>query len=102
MLFAGVSLSCHSSKAVVSNESNDSIIADGKSYKTAVVIQEKTETPGVHAEYQWIRDHYSNYKVTSQALRVIEKKPFDVISIEFADGGKQDVYFDISKFLGHL
>jgi hypothetical protein len=27
-----------------------------------------------------------------------KKKPFDVITIQFSDERKQDIYFDISKF----
>jgi hypothetical protein len=113
-LIAGMSISCNPGKkaaatASASNNPNSyssSAIAhapeDGKSYETAVVIREKSETAGVHAEYQWIREHYSNYKVLGQSLANRNKKSFDVITIEFADGSKQDIYFDISGFFGHL
>ena len=113
ILIAGISVSCNPGKkaatsASANNNSNsdsssaiDHTLEDGKSYETAIVIMEKSETPGVHAEYQWIREHYSNYKVSGQALKIRNKKPYDVITIEFTDGSKQDIYFDISKFLGH-
>jgi hypothetical protein len=113
ILITGTYISCTTPKNAQKNTPGDSdhdtinsgIIrapADGKSFETAIAIQEKTETPGVHAEYQWIRDHYSNYKVTQQRLTYHNKKPYDVISIEFDDGDKREVYFDISKFFGHL
>jgi hypothetical protein len=73
---------------------------DGRSYETAVVIHEKSETAGVTAEYQWIRDHYSNYKVVQQSLNSHGKKPYDIITIQFSDERKQEVYFDISAFFG--
>jgi len=114
ILIAGISISCNSGKKTTTSASannnpnsvNSAAVvhapADGKSFKTAIVIEEKTETAGVNAEYQWIRDHYSNYKVVKQSLVSSGKKPFDVITIEYADGSKQDIYFDISKFFGHL
>ena len=109
-LISAIAISCNSTKRSTTNPPPDSLssaaisqtIADGKSFETAIVIQEKTETPGVHAEYQWIRDHYSNYKVVQQSLATHGKKPFDIITIEFTDSVKQEIYFDISKFFGHL
>ena len=110
ILVAGIVISCNPTKKstvdVSSNSQGSSAInqtvADGKSFETAIVIEEKKETPGVHAEYQWIRDHYSNYKVSQQSLAYHNKKPYDVITIEFDSGDKRDVYFDISNFFGHL
>jgi hypothetical protein len=110
ILISGIAISCNPTKRSTMNVPPDSLsssaisqtIANGKSFETAIVIQEKTETPGVHAEYQWIRDHYSNYKVVLQSLATHEKKPFDIITIEFTDSSKKEIYFDISKFFGHL
>jgi hypothetical protein len=110
MLIAAIALSCNPTKKTTENPPPDTsnpaafnqTTADGKSFETAIVIQEKTETPGVHAEYQWIRDHYSNYKVVQQSLARHGKKPFDIITIEFADSTRQEICFDISKFFGHL
>jgi hypothetical protein len=98
MLLAGIAISCNTPK---NTSAVNQPLADGKSFETAVVIQEKSETAGVHAEYQWIRDHYSNYKVLGQSLKDHGKKPYDVITIELADGDKRDIYFDISKYFGH-
>lgn len=105
-----VAVSCNTAKRSTKNIPPDSpnisainkTVADGKSFETAIPIQEKTETPGVHAEYQWIRDNYSDYKVVQQSLATHGKKPFDIITIEFADGSRKEIYFDISKFFGHL
>ena len=110
MLIAGIALSCNSRKKAANSQPSNTpdntafsqTTADGKSFETAIVIQEKTETPGVHAEYQWIRDHYSNYKVAQQSLATHGKKSFDIITIELANSTKQEIYFDISKFFGHL
>ncbi len=40
-----------------------SALGDGLSYKTAVIINETSETRGVRAEYVWIKEHYINYQV---------------------------------------
>jgi hypothetical protein len=112
LLLAGIAVSCNSSKKTTLNNSPDNntnvankiatveSIEDGKSFETAIVIREKSETSGVHAEYQWIREHFSNYKVNGQSLSSQGKKPYDIITIEFADGSKQEIYFDISNFYG--
>jgi len=110
ILMMVISISCNPAKRSTKNIPPDSLnisainqtVADGKSFETAIPIQEKTETPGVHAEYQWIRDHYSGYKVVQQSLATHRKKPFDIITIEFADASRKEIYFDISKFFGHI
>ena len=73
---------------------------DGLSYSTAIVITEKTETTGVRAEYKWIGEHYSDYKVKGQALTTHDNKPFDVITITLSNGKDLDLYFDISNYFG--
>jgi hypothetical protein len=75
---------------------------DGKSFETAVLIREKTEDKGIHAEYVWISEHYTNYKIVRQSLSTWNKKPFDVITIELGDSSKKDIYFDISRYYGHF
>ena len=62
-LVSVIVLSCSSGKKGFNNVV---IISpnDGKSFETAVIINEKSESAGIHAEYQWIRDqgggHYCN------------------------------------------
>ena len=73
---------------------------DGSSYEKAIFIEEKSETKGVHAEYEWIKKNYPGSKVTGQSLGYKDKKPYDVIHIETAAGDKKDIYFDISGFYG--
>jgi hypothetical protein len=110
LLMGCVLFSCTSSKKTAdplktepaSTNTPDTVVdysaGDGKSYETAVVVQEKSESAGIHAEYQWIHDHYLDYHVVQQALAYHKKKPFDIITIQFTDERKQDIYFDISKF----
>jgi hypothetical protein len=103
-------LSCSPSKkssVIPANGNKDSLstrilIADGLSYETAVVILKTTESAGVTAEYQWIREHYSNYHVVRQSLTNYKKKPYDIIQIQFSDEKKLDLYFDISHYFGHF
>jgi hypothetical protein len=73
---------------------------DGSSYSNAVIIKEKSEGPGVDAEYKWIRDHYPGSKTKSQALQMNNGKSYDVLTIVTADGAEKRVYFDISNFFG--
>ena len=73
---------------------------DGLSYATAIVITETSESTGPHAEYLWIKQHYSNYKVKGQSLVFENKKPYDIIAITFSDDKKLDLYFDISNYFG--
>jgi len=70
----------------------------GSSFETALMINESTESAGVPAEYQWIREHYQGYKVVRQSLVEHKKTYFDVITIQLSDAKILDVYFNISKF----
>lgn len=76
--------------------------ADGLSYATAIVITETSETKGVHAEYAWIKAHYSNYTIKGQSLNYHNKKPFDIINILLSDNTERKLYFDISNFYGKM
>jgi hypothetical protein len=73
---------------------------DGLSYATAIVITEKSEMTGPNAEYEWIRNHYSDYKVKGQSLHNQNHKPYDIITIVLSDGKELPLYFDISNFFG--
>jgi hypothetical protein len=103
-------LSCSPSKknsVLPANGNKDSLstlvhMEDGLSFETAVVIHKSTETAGVSAEYQWIREHYSDYHVVQQSLNNHNKKPYDIIQIQFSNEKKLDLYFDISQFFGHF
>jgi hypothetical protein len=73
---------------------------DGLSYATAIVITDKSEMTGPQAEYEWIKNHYSNYKVKGQSLNNWEHKPYDIITIILSDGKELPLYFDISNYFG--
>jgi hypothetical protein len=110
LAFALVITSCSSSKKTTATEKSaaattaatNSSTVDGTSFEKAVVINSTSETAGVNAEYAWLKKNYPGYKTKSQRLTYHDKKPYDVISIETADGNAVDVYFDISKFFGKL
>jgi len=76
------------------------VTADGSSFERAIFITETQETPGIHAEYAWIKDKYPGYKLRSQSLSYYNRKPYDIIHITTADGTDRDIYFDISNFYG--
>lgn len=97
-LAVGLAFACTAPKHAATADANGS--QDGKSFETAVVIQEKHETVGVHAEYAWCADHYPGYKTKMQAFTTHGKKPYDILTIETADGQEMKVYFDISNFFG--
>ena len=75
---------------------------DGLSFETAIVITEKSETKGVTAEYNWIKEQYTGYVIKGQSLQTHDKKPYDVITITFPDKRDLPLYFDISNFFGKL
>jgi hypothetical protein len=101
-------VACHSSKKVTTANvkteqaatTPENPNADGSSFEKAIVIQETSETNGVSAEYAWLRKQYPGYKFQSQTLSNHNKKPYDILNIETADGEKKAVYFDISNFFG--
>jgi len=75
-------------------------LQDGSSYAKAIVINEKSESKGVDAEYTWLRLHYPGCKVEKQSLVFENKKPYDLLYIISREGEKKTVYFDISNFFG--
>jgi len=97
-------IACHSTKHAArtptTGTEQSSSTRDGSSYENAIVIQEKHEGPGVDAEYKWIREHYPGSKTLSQALTNKNGKPYDILTIQTADGTEKKVYFDISNFFG--
>jgi hypothetical protein len=93
--------SCASHKKVVQGSAAAvTVTADGSSFDKAIYITEDHETPGIHAEYAWIRDKYPGYKTRGQSLNYNKSKPYDIIHITTADGLDMDIYFDISNFYG--
>jgi predicted RNA-binding protein associated with RNAse of E/G family len=95
---------CSGPKKVSRQVNNSSVVSDvsrdGSSYENAIVITEKSETPGVDAEYKWLKEHFPGYSFIEQSLRNFKKKPYDVLKIKTAEGVEKEVYFDISNFFG--
>lgn len=110
LAFTIVIASCSSSKKTTAAAQNPaatttattSADADGTSFEKAIVIKSNSETAGVTEEYAWLKKNYPGYKTKSQKLVYHDKKPYDMISIETAEGNLVDVYFDISKFFGKM
>jgi hypothetical protein len=73
---------------------------DGSSYENAIVINEKTERPGVDAEYIWLTKNHPGYKLITQSLSNKGTKHYDLMQIKTAEGEEKTIYFDISKFFG--
>lgn len=67
---------------------------DGLSYETAIIAK------NISFEYQWIRDHYPNYRVIRQTLQNNKKKYFDVLRIKNESDFEKDIYFNINSFFG--
>jgi len=101
-----LAIACHSSKhatttpAAGAEQSSSTGTRDGSSYENAIVINEQHEGPGVDAEYKWIRQHYPGSKTMGQALANKNGKPYDILTIQTADGTEKKIYFDISNFFG--
>lgn len=79
-----------------------SVVQDRSSFETAIVINETSESAGIRAEYRWIKEHYSGYKVKRQSQPNFRKRPYDVIQIQFSDDRVVSLYFDISHYYGKL
>ena len=95
---------CTSTRKATSDNTQTSVSSgadkDGKSFATAIVIKEKTETAGVEAEYKWLAKHYPGYKLGGQTLSGHGKKHYDKMEIVTADGQALTIYFDIDNFYG--
>lgn len=95
---------CSAPKKATQQNNNSSTISDfskdGSSFEKAILINEKSETPGIAAEYRWLREHFSGYIFLGQSLNMYKKKPYDILKIKTTDGVEKTIYFDISKFFG--
>ena len=99
VIIASVS-ACKTPGKTVSNNTTTTVEQDGSSFEKAIVIQEKTESTGVDAEYIWLGKHYPGYKLKQQSLVYENGKPYDVMDIVIADGEEKTIYFDISNYFG--
>ncbi len=88
IVISSLFISCSSSKL------SGSLIQDGLSYETAVVVK------SVSFEYKWIKENYPGSQVQMQALNVHKRKHYDVLTIITSHGETEKIYFDISNFFG--
>jgi len=98
-------IACSTTKRISNEQTNQNNISittenDGSSYEKAIIINERSESKGVGAEYAWLRQNYPGYISKGQSLNFNEKKPYDIITILTAKGIEKKIYFDISKFFG--
>jgi len=104
IILTGLITSCKISGKITGNSADRSTSVDakkdGSSYEKAILINEKTETEGVRAEYAWLEKNYPGYKFIMQSLLEHNRKPYDDIQIRTVEGVEKDIYFDISKFFG--
>lgn len=105
LLCFSVMLGCASSKKATSSSASSAFISnksenDGSSYEKAIVIEEKTESAGVAAEYEWIRKNYPGSQSGGQALTFKDKTPYDILDIVTASGEKKKIYFNIANYFG--
>ena len=77
---------------------------DGSSLERAVIVNTADPEFGVDAEYQFVSlqcgSENQDWKFQSQNLQTHEGIPYDILTIELADGGTRDFYFNISNFFG--
>ena len=73
---------------------------DGSSIEKAVVIKAPTEAIGVHAEYEYLAQHFPGYQRGDQGLLNQKGRAYDALEFKTAKGEKKKVYFDITAFFG--
>ena len=104
LLIGSLIISCSTTKRLSRETKKDNVTVssgnDGSSFEKAIVINEKSESAGVSAEYAWLRENYPGYMAKGQSLNFHRNKPYDIMTIITADGVEKKVYFDISKFFG--
>ena len=65
---------------------------DGLSFETSLFVD------SVEEEYEWLNSSYPGFTLIEQGVQIHNRKPFDVLRIQLADGATQTIYFDISEF----
>lgn len=81
---------------------NATVVADGASFISAILINERFEGKGIALENEWLKAHYPGHTVVSRGLNINKRVPYDVITITIPDETQNKVYFDISKFFGKI
>jgi hypothetical protein len=75
---------------------------DGSSPETAVIVHARSESVGVRAEYEWIREHWPGSRRGKQALLGKNNRFYDSLTITDSAGQVRTVYFDITEYFGKL
>ena len=80
---------------------------EGTSFDDAILIDDvDTHMEGIRAEKLWIANRYGVQNVdwfqVQQQLRFKNGRPYDILTIEFPDGDREDIYFDITVFFAYL
>ena len=66
-------------------------IEPGSSRRDAIVVS------NIADEYDWLRKHFPEHHVTSQALRLFADGAFDVLQIESDGGDVRELYFALGR-----
>jgi hypothetical protein len=75
---------------------------DGSNERSAVVIENApNERAGIHAEHDWLQQHYPGSTMKRQALAQHGGRVFDVIEIRTLEGAQIKIWFDIASFFGN-
>lgn len=75
---------------------------DGSSPETAVIVHARSETIGIRAEYEWLREHWPGSRRGKQALLGKNNRFFDALTITDSAGQVRTVYFDVTEYFGKL
>lgn len=73
---------------------------DGTSLDDAIIISDCSHFEGVDQEYIVLKKRFGNYKLIRQTLIEESGKVYDLLEIQLEDGGKTEVYFEITDFFG--
>jgi hypothetical protein len=61
---------------------------------------------GIAAEYYYLEQKFGqpnvDWKLKRQSVLHVKGRDYDRMEIELKDGGKKDVFFDITEFFGKL
>jgi len=88
------------SAAIPASLKSSSSAKDGSDFEKAIVIDKKSEGPGIAEEYKWLKENYPGYTLITQSLQQKDKRYFDVMKIKTKDGDEKNIYFDITNFFG--
>jgi hypothetical protein len=78
------------------------VVRDGSSIESAIIIQANDEVSGVRAEHAWIHEHIPGGRPAGQALVEHDGRPYDLIHVKLQDGSVRNVFFDIASFFGRF